>query len=706
MKNYEDEDIEETESRNLKRFWILVLVINLVVLFIILKLVDLQIINAKFYQEKAKIQHESMVELLPERGKIYDRNNKLIASTIKSISIAVDPKVIKGKYTICKMLERATGISYLKFLKKINSSKRAFEWLYRGLEPIKAKELQNYKVSGLLKFIEPKRIYIYGDVASQVIGNTNIDNIGMSGIEKSYDSILRGRKGFMIFQRDAKGWLHASANMPYLAPKNGRSLKLTLDIELQRIVDYELKKGIEEFKAKSGSVVAIEPGTGEILAMASYPNYDLNNIAQRKSGSMKNRVISDTYEPGSTFKIVTAATALEEGVVKPDMKFNAYGGLLDFGTYRIRDDHPMNEITFAEALIHSSNIVFAQVGDLLSVYKFYKYIRDFGFGNTLGIDIKGEVSGKMPPLKKIYPATKQFISHGYGISVTSLQLVSAYSVIANDGNLMRPYVVKEIYNNDGSVYSEQTSQKIRRVVSHKTCETLKELMVKVVEEGTGKKAQIYGVKIAGKTGTAQQLVKGEWTKQYYSSFAGFFPAENPKIVLLVVIDNPEIGYYGGAVAAPIFKRIVQKWLLINNDILNASKESESETVVLPSFNGFFSDDALKMIRNYGLEAKLYNLNDGIVINQEPKAGTILKKGDIVIIYAKKYKDLIQDTLDIKSNDNHYKPEVVGMPLKKALNILHSAGYRVKVIGSGFVKSQIWKADSKKGIYCLLKCDYD
>lgn len=306
----------------------------------------------------------------------------------------------------------------------------------------------------------------------------------------------------------------------------------------------------------------------------------------------------------------------------------------------------------------------------------------------------------------MYPATKQFISHGYGISVTPLQIVSAYSVIANDGYLMRPFVVKEIYNNDGSLFVEHLPQKIRRVVSHHTCETLKNLMVKVVEEGTGKNAKIYGINIAGKTGTAQKLVKGEWIQQYYASFAGFFPAENPKIVMLVVIDNPQTGHYGGVVAAPIFKRIAQRWIAIQSNILaNFDYVNNVDSILVPNVKGFFSDNALKILRNFGFDARLYNLNDGIIIKQDPEAGSILKKGEQVIIYAKNYETLINDTLDKKSNAKITKPFVIGMPLKLGISVLHKAGIKVKVNGSGIIKSQIWTTNEKRETICILNCKF-
>ncbi|MFC2130954.1 penicillin-binding transpeptidase domain-containing protein [Bacteroidota bacterium] len=701
---HEMEESTESPERNLVKFWIVLTLTSLALLIIIIRLFVIQVYDSDRFQTRAKHQHQSKITLRAERGNIYDRNGKLIASTIHSISIAVDPKVLKEKYQVCKALEKATGKSFRLFLKKINSSKGTFVWLARGLMPDKSRFVDTLDFKGLLKFREPKRNFLYGNVGSQVVGAANIDNSGISGIEKAYDSLLTGTSGYMIMQRDARGRLHATADLPIIPAINGKSILLTLDIELQRIVEFELKRGVEKTQAASGTIIAIQPATGEILAMAAYPSYDPNKLSKRLPGAMKNKAITDIYEPGSTFKLITAAAAIEEGIMSPETMVNGYGGLLDFINYAIRDDHPVGKVTFSEAFEQSSNVVFAQVGDSIPKNKFYKYIRDFGFGNTLGIDIIGEVKGNIPRPKKIYPSTRRYLSHGYGLSVTGLQMANSYSTIANKGIMMKPYLVKTVLNSEGEIQEETEPQMIRRVISEKTCETLNEMLCGVVENGTGKRARIKGMKIAGKTGTSQQLENGVYSKQHYTgSFVGFYPADNPEIAMIVIIDKPKGVYYGGSTAAPIFQNIALRWLSVKNEFGFNEEVYDIDTVAVPSVKGFFSVEAMKILRDFGLNPILDNLNDGVVISQVPVEGSMMSKGSDVLLKAEKFNAIISDTLDKRTDEQEYKPDVRGFTLKKAVAILHKAGIHVRIIGKGTVRHQTWESYKNKQLQCTLNC---
>jgi membrane carboxypeptidase/penicillin-binding protein PbpC len=364
-------------------------------------------------------------------------------------------------------------------------------------------------------------------------------------------------------------------------------------------------------------------------------------------------------------------------------------------------------VSFAEAFEQSSNVVFAKVSDLIPPKKFYKYIRDFGFGNTLGIDINGEVKGRMPKPKEFRSFTKRFISHGYSVSATALQMLEAYSTVANLGNLMKPYVVKTIYNPYGEVITEFPPQKIRRVISEETAKTLIEMLCGVVENGTGKNARIKNVRIGGKTGTSQQLLGGRYSKQNYTgSFIGFFPADNPKVAMIVIIDRPIGVYYGGSTAAPLFNSIARRWIAVNPELSKLTDDHITiDTITVPSVKGFFSSDALQFLRDYGLRPSLDNLDDGIIIRQDPVPGTQLKKGDEVKIFAKKYQTLIRDTLDKKFGILHEKPEVLGISVKKAVAILHKSGIKVKIIGSGVVAEQKWLYNADGELVCTLYCNH-
>ncbi|MFH1052282.1 MAG: penicillin-binding transpeptidase domain-containing protein [bacterium] len=702
-----DEQIETTEEiapRKLTKFWFVLIAVTIGFLIIIIRLFIVQVYDAKRFAARAKHQHESKIELRAERGRILDRNGKLIASTINSISIAVDPTILKDKLIVSKALEQATGISYRHFLRKINSTKGAFVWLVRGIMPDKAIVIDTLTLRGLIKFKEPRRNFLYGNVGSQVIGTTNIDNEGLSGLEKKYDNILTGRSGFMMMKRDARGFLHAAADLPVLPAVNGNSIVLTIDIELQRIVEYELQKGVVNSQAASGTVIVMEPTTGEILAMATYPSYDPTIKNNVEFGAMKLRAITDVYEPGSTFKVITASAAIEEGIMTPESPCNGYGGQISFGGFTIRDDHPIGKVSFREALEQSSNVIFAQVGDKLDQNKFYKYVRDFGFGNTSGIDFIGEEEGKIPSQKEFRPFVRRYLSHGYNLSATPLQMANAYSTVANGGFYMKPHLVKAILDSKGEVIETFETKKVRRVISENTSKTVSDMMCGVVEKGTGKRARVKGLKIAGKTGTAQQLVNGSYAGGHYTgSFIGFFPAENPLITVAVIMDRPQAGYYGGLSAAPVFQAIANHWIAINGNVGLEYDKKTHDTIFIPNVKGFFSRDAIRILRDYGFNPKLENLNDGIIISQYPQSGTKISKGSEIQLVARRFKTLISDTLDKINSSQEYKPIVTGFPLRTAVDVLQKAGIYVRIEGKGIVRSQLWSRDKKNKLHCTLIC---
>ncbi len=697
----EEENInteEEEEKRYTWKFWTVLIILNIAFLAVIARLFFIQIIDADRYKEIAQRQHEAKIILPAKRGKIFDRNGIPLTSTVQSVSVGADPKVLKHKFSACKILERITGVSCNKYLKKINSADGSFVWLERGMMPDDARPLEKLKDRGLLTFKEPKRIYFRGPVGSQIVGAANVDNKGISGIEKAYDTLLSGRNGYVIMQRDASGHLKNAADLPRVPPINGKSLMLTIDIRLQEIIEYELKRGVWKYRAESGTAVAINPRSGEVLAMASYPNYNPNNLSARKVGSMRNRAITDLYEPGSTFKIVTAAAALEEDIVKPTTILDGKNGELNFVKYIIRDDHPVGKITFAEALEVSSNVIFSQIGDSIPKNKFYKYVRDFGFGNSLGIDLIGEVEGKMQKPSEFNPSTRRFLSHGYGIAVTPLQMVSAFATTANDGILTRPFVVKSVIDENGKVTDVNKPLEIRRVITEATSDTLTKLLVGVVENGTGELAKVDGLEIAGKTGTAKQLEEGTYeTGSYMASYGGYLPAGNPRMAMLVAFDNPEKTIYGGKTAAPVFRRIVLRYANSFQKGLNERVPGFADSVRVPRVEGYFIEDAKEILYSCGLEPKVKGEVSSWVARQTPKAGELVEVGESVAIKA-------AGKAEIGEKETPPNIDVSGLTLRKALRILHKAGVKARVKGEGIVAEQKWSGDDQKGYVCVLICE--
>ncbi|MGA1434651.1 MAG: penicillin-binding transpeptidase domain-containing protein, partial [Candidatus Kapaibacteriota bacterium] len=482
----------------------------------------------------------------------------------------------------------------------------------------------------------------------------------------------------------------------------------------------ELSEGIRTSQAEGGTVIALEPGTGEVLAMASWPTFDPHDRKSAMPDAIRLRGITDMYEPGSTFKLVTACAALEEGIIKPESMVNGNNGTLKVGDYEIKDSHPIGKVRFTEALEQSSNIVFAKLSDKIDDFKFYKYARDFGFGIILGIDFPGEVAGTMKRPKQFNATTKKFMAYGYELGATALQMVNAYSTIANAGVMMRPFIVKKIMNSGQQILSETKVQRIRTVLSEKTAKTMSSMLTRVVEFGTGKEAQISGLRIAGKTGTAQQLVNGQYSKQdYTASFVGFFPAEAPKVAMIVMLHKPKASIYGGTTSAPIFKKIAQKWITASRiPVTNVEESNEQvrkrvqDSSIVPDLRGLTYANAKELLHDVGLRIK--GSENGTVISQSKKPGIWLEKGKIVDVHTNVSATPVQQSKSFAFDNNHSikpeqqhikknvlkpMPDVRGMSVRRALAVLHSSGYKARLVGKGKVISQVRsKVDAKE---CVL-----
>ncbi len=563
--------ISNPEKISQYKLFAIVILFTLASVGLVARLFYLQIIKHDYFADKAKNIQLIKKNINATRGRIYDnRNNELVTST-KSLLIAVDPSVIhrmpKRKKAFFDYLAKITQKPAKNYYKITQDTTLKYVVLEKEVN-IKYKEkLIELQFFGVIVQENFERIYPYDHLAAHILGFTNSDGIGISGLELQFDSILSGKPGYMVLKRDLRRNLHASADLPNIPPVDGYNLHLTIDINLQSIVEYELARGVENYAANAGTVIVMNPQTGEILALASNPQFNPNIPVERKSSWVRNRAINDEYEPGSTFKMITAAAALEEKLVKPTDVYSGYGGAYKVGDYTIRDVHPLGNITFRQAVEQSSNIVFAQVASKIPSKTFYKYIRDFGFGLLTDIELPGEARGRIPKPEKITPMLQKYIGFGYGIAATPLQMLCSYCAVANGGNLVKPFVVKKYTDNNGNTIYENKPKVIRKVISKETSDLIKELFVGIVENGTGKAVKIANLKIAGKTGTSQQLVEGSYSKAHYNaSFVGFFPVDNPQIAMIVVLDNPKTNYYGGATAAPIFRNIALR-IINSSDIL-------------------------------------------------------------------------------------------------------------------------------------------
>ncbi len=567
IKKLWDEDLTKIQlKKSRKRAVLLVTIIYFAFAVIILRLTELMVLNHKSLTKRANSQYITVKTLNPERGLILDRQMRELAVNIDVDSLYAVPSQIEDVDYLSLKLSSVIKLPSEDIRKRLLMRReKDFIWLMRKLDVetshklSKLKKVSGFESIGLLT--ESKRFYPKGQTAGHILGYTNIDNKGIEGIELQYDDYLRGKIKKVLNNRDARGKSLSSEIEEAIA---GNNILLTVDETIQYIVEREIKKAVQEWEAKAATAIMMNPFSGEILAMANYPFYDPNIPANFEGYTRRNRAITDIYEPGSTFKSILASAALEEGVVNVNDKFDVSKGYIVVGGKAVRDVHRNDILTFKDVIQKSSNVGAVQVGLRLGGERYYEYIRRFGFGEKTSIDLPGEVKGILRRPKDWSGTSLSALSIGQEIGVTPLQILNAYSAIANGGLLMKPYIVSEIISPEGEVIKRFIPQVVRRVISPETARTVMEILKTVIEEGgTGQRAYIKGNLVAGKTGTAQMVdpETGRYSKdKYVSSFVGIVPADNPRIALIVVIYEPQGARYGGVVAAPVFRRIVEHTL--------------------------------------------------------------------------------------------------------------------------------------------------
>jgi cell division protein FtsI (penicillin-binding protein 3) len=637
----------------------------LILFFVVvcLRLVQIQVIESIKYRKLAQTQYQSRVELPAARGMLYDRHEDLIASNSMFVSFAADPKLAADDArSIALAFSKVFGKPKSYYLEKLESESR-FVWLERQVDLETAKKIDAQKLSGIVVRKEPKRLYYNGLVGGQLIGCTNIDNVGIAGIELQFENDLRGADGYVVFQRDGLGRARPSVDYPRVEPVNGNNIVLTIDLGLQAIAEKELKKGIEQNHAERGIVVMMEPQTGEVLALAQYPSIDPNSYGKYPMTDQRLRAVTDIFEPGSVFKIVTASAALEYQMVKPDKMFFAENGTYTVpvggGKFRtITDTHKEGWITFQQAIEFSSNIVMAKISDIIGSEKLYKTARDYGFGIPTNIEFPGEASGILKKPMDWSGTTLNTIAYGYEVSVSPIQIAAAYAAVANGGVLMKPHLYKKIFNEQGQVLQTIEPQMIRRVISESTAKMLTDFFEGVVLRGTAKPAAIPGIRIAGKTGTSKKIIDGQYQGNYTASFVGFLPVEHPRLVCLVMMDNPRgVSYYGGTTSAPVFRAIVER-VLTSSDLFapqqlqaqavvpdtsskgarvasseNVNIDSERvprpDNAVIPDVRGLSIRHAMSVLENLLLEPVVNG--SGVVVQQSPESGKKAKPGTKIFL---------------------------------------------------------------------------
>jgi cell division protein FtsI (penicillin-binding protein 3) len=522
------------------------------------RLVYLQIINRAFLVERAERQQQSTQPLASKRGDILDRRGHVLATSVDADTIYAVPSAIADAGAavagICTALGDCAPKERRELVDRLLQKRRHFAYVRRQVTPDEKRRVEALNIRGVGFLKESRRFYPNKELAAHLLGFVGLDNKGLAGIEFAYDAQIRGKEGQILVYTDARG---AAFNRFERPPTAGSTIELTIDEYLQHIAERELRAGMAENRAASGSVVVMDPKTGEILAMANEPTFNPNAYRDFAETTRRNRAVQDLYEPGSTFKVVTASAALEEKMMPTDAWIDTGDGQIRIGSRVIRDTHAHPSMSFTDVIVRSSNVGAIRIGLKLGSDRMSDYVQRFGFGRPISPDFPAENPGIVWDRTKLNESALASVSMGYQVGVTPLQMAAAVSSVANGGEYVEPRLVRAAYRDDRR-YTVR-SKVLRRTISAETASSLTAIMEQVVEEGTATRAKISGYTIAGKTGTANTLVNGRYSNNTYASFVGFLPSRDPKLTILVMLDSPRgrNGHYGGPVAAPIFRRIAE-----------------------------------------------------------------------------------------------------------------------------------------------------
>lgn len=628
---------------------------------ITVRLYAVQVIEHSKYEGLARRQQLRVIKMVPPRGMIFDARKRTLAVSLEVDSVGAFPRQVDDPERVAIILEKVLGVDYESLRKELDKDK-SYVWLARKLDRAVAVEIERLDLPGITVEKERKRYYPLREVAAQVIGFSGTDDTGLAGIESRYDKVLTGQSARRTLLFDALKGTLLSPRMSLDDARPGRDVYLTIDAHIQFLLETELRLAVKRHRAKKGTGILMNPSNGAILAMTSWPSFDPNSFQEYPPERHRNGAVIDSFEPGSTFKIVTAAAAFESNLIDPSDVFDCEMGGITLAGVRIKDHHPFGLLSFQQVLAKSSNVGTIKAGLLVGERRLYEQIRRFGFGSPTGIDLPGGSSsrGIVHPVERWHDRATAYISFGQGISVTALQLVNAFASIANGGVLYRPYVVAAIGRGLEIEAVHPEPEVLGHPITASTARTLGRILESVVEEGTGKRAAILGYRVAGKTGTAQKPVRGGYSSSaHLASFAGFAPSRNPAVVGLILIDEPAgPSYHGGDVAADVFSRVVgqvlsylgvpptrtrnelARWPAEDSQIPEpgvgrlamAAKSKERDVALqvsredpkdqtLPDFSGLTAREALIRSAELGLEVRMNG--QGLVVDQQPLLGSDL-----------------------------------------------------------------------------------
>jgi len=678
-----DDNTEDRLRKN--RIKLLFFILSFLIILLIARLVWIQIINNEEYYDRALKQRITELKVVPDRGNIYDINGKELAVSVQSITVVGLPKQITNPTQTAGKLAAVLSIDYGILTKRLKRNAYAV-YLERKISDQKYQKIKEMDLRGITFIDENKRIYPKDTLASQLVGFVGIDENGLEGIELAYDSQLTGIKGKMLTERDASGRIIPEAVIDYIPEENGNDIYLTINEAIQHRSEHEIASAVDTYNAKSGTIIIMEPKTGNIVSMANYPAFNPNNISKYKQPDWRNRAIADNYEPGSTFKIITTASALEEGVVNSnDVFFDSGEVKVEKEIIECWEEDGHGKELFSEVVQNSCNPGFVQVGLRMGKETFFKYIDAFGFGHKTNIELPGEAVGQLPNYDNVGDIELATVSFGRGISVTPIQLITAVSAVANNGIMLKPNFIDKIIDQKGNIKIMNQSTEIRRVVSKTTSQKTLELLENVVSQGTGVNAYIEGYRVGGKTGTAEHY-RGDL---YDSSFIGVFPVNDPKFVILVVlygIDGQV--YYASQTAAPVFKNIATDLIRYYKMPAQPNKMevNELELVKLDDYSSLGLYDVKKTLKNLDLEYKIVGEGEKI-IEQSPQPGAEVFKNSTVFLFTE-----INQT--INSSYKIMLPDFREMEKDEAVDLAEKMGIKISFQGN---KSKIISQTIEPGI---------
>src|SRR6185369_14225572 len=552
------------------------------------RLVYLQFSQYNSLANRARQQQQNSIETSPQRGELLDRYGRELARSVQTVSLFLDPEGVdaatldQSAQQVAKLLNiKASDLA--KEFRDAIEEKRRFIWIARRLDADVAAKVTALNLPGIHSQLEPKRFYPNGSLAAHVLGYVGLDGQGLGGVEQSYNEKISGEPGQLFLEKDANGKPYESYE---IAAKPGQTVVLTIDQSIQYIAEQALQGAVERSHAKSGSVIVLDPHSGEILSLANAPTFDPNKVAEAKPETRSNWALQNIYEPGSTFKVVAFSAAIEKKLARPEDHIDCQMGSITVAGRLIHDHKPFGLLTIAEALAKSSNVAAIKLGLRVGDETMYDYIKRFGFGSKTGIELPGETAGIVRKVERWQPSSIGSIAMGQEVGVTPLQMVAAFGALANDGMRVAPHLIREIRNAEGAPTYRPTPEQ-RRVISKETAGALRGMLEGVTLNGTAKKAQLDGYTAAGKTGTAQKIdpkTKAYSSTKFVGSFVGFAPVSNPQVAIIVVIDEPAGAYHGGDVAAPVFREVAEQVLPALNVMPDIETKSAPDLIAQTNTN--------------------------------------------------------------------------------------------------------------------------